>query len=83
MLYLILAFFSLQSHLAQTQTDGRRVQEFVQNIHPTQPIIRNDFSHLGIMGLHDQDLSDNISVASFSATASVPYAQVIKIHYVA
>lgn len=66
----------MQDHLNTTDTDGQRVQEFIQSLQPTQPIIRNDFSHLGLPPQQQgADNWDNISVTSVSAQA-VPYTQV-------
>ncbi|XP_061184299.1 E3 ubiquitin-protein ligase Mdm2-like [Saccostrea echinata] len=64
---------TMRDHMRSTDSDGQRVQEFIQSLQPTQPIIRNDFSHLGIP-LNNQDNLDNISVTSVSAQA-VPYTQ--------
>lgn len=65
---------SMQERLASSGFDGSRVQEFVQNITPSQPIERNDFSNLGIHVNAPADNWDNISVTSVSAHA-VPYTQ--------
>ena len=64
--------------MGQIGTDGQRVQEFVRSIHPTQPILRNDFSNIGIPPQNDN--WDNISITSVSAHA-VPYTQVRIILY--
>ncbi|XP_052099826.1 uncharacterized protein LOC127734153 isoform X2 [Mytilus californianus] len=64
---------TMQDRLGQTDTDGQRVQEFVRNIHPTQPIQRNDFSNIGLPP-PGNDNWDNISITSVSAHA-VPYTQ--------
>lgn len=64
---------TMQDRLGQTDTDGQRVQEFVRNIHPTQPILRNDFSNIGLPP-PGNDNWDNISITSVSAHA-VPYTQ--------
>ena len=63
---------SMENRLGQIGTDGQRVQEFIRSIHPTQPILRNDFSNIGIPPHNDN--WDNISITSVSAHA-VPYTQ--------
>lgn len=72
-------FQIFQDRLGQSGTDGQRVQEFVRNIHPTQPIQRNDFSNIGLPP-PGNDNWDNISITSVSAHA-VPYTQVIIIFH--
>ncbi|XP_013383177.1 uncharacterized protein LOC106153697 [Lingula anatina] len=62
----------IQNRLANTNSDGRAVQQFIQAL-PPAPVPRNDFSHLGIpppQGLFDN--MDNISVVS---ATTVPYQQ--------
>lgn len=66
---------TMRDRLNGSDTDGQRVQEFVRSIQPTQPIIRNDFSHIGLPPQQPgADNWDNISVTSVSAHA-VPYTQ--------
>ncbi|CAH1784023.1 unnamed protein product [Owenia fusiformis] len=65
----------MQNHLANTGADGERVAEFVNSIQPTQPIQRNDFSHLGIQAPGAQGDFDDVSVISATATAAIPYYQ--------
>ncbi|KAL5022466.1 hypothetical protein ScPMuIL_001621 [Solemya velum] len=64
----------VQNHLDMTETDGRRVQEFIQSIPQSRGHVRNDFSDLGIQVGHLGENWDNISVTSISA-AAVPYTQ--------
>jgi len=71
----VVNYLLFKERLAQSGTDGQRVQEFVQNIQPSQPILRNDFSNLGINNGATGDNWDNISITSVSATA-IPYTQV-------
>ncbi|XP_064631292.1 uncharacterized protein LOC135489726 [Lineus longissimus] len=69
----------MQSHIQHSGHDGRRVQEFVQNIPQSQYIPRNDFSELGIAPPDPApaaSVSDFDSGSIMSATAHrVPYAQ--------
>uniref|UniRef100_K1PSJ7 Neuralized-like protein 1A n=1 Tax=Magallana gigas TaxID=29159 RepID=K1PSJ7_MAGGI len=66
---------TMRDRLNGSDTDGQRVQEFVRSIQPTQPIIRNDFSHIGLPPQQPgADNWDNISVTSVSAHA-VPFTQ--------
>lgn len=68
------SILELQNRVGDIGADGQRVQEFVQSIHPSQPIQRNDFSNIGIPP-QGNDNWDNISVTSVS-THAVPYTQV-------
>ncbi|XP_041371239.1 uncharacterized protein LOC121384760 isoform X1 [Gigantopelta aegis] len=60
----------MQNRLQSTEFDGENVANFVRSLPRNQPILHNDFSHLGLQGPTDN--LDNISVTSLSATA-VPY----------
>lgn len=55
--------------------DGRAVQEQILNLPPSN-IVRNDFSHLGLLPPTQQDLDDAVSVISATASATIPYVQV-------
>ena len=55
--------------------NGERVRHFISNLSPA-PVLRNDFSHLGITVNNQAALSDEISVISATATVHVSQSQV-------
>ncbi len=75
------AFPQNQARLQTSETNGRRVQQFIQSIPRTQFIPRNDFSDLGILPPQQQQalsdsVADDVSVISATAAVTVPFAQV-------
>ncbi|KAK2151649.1 hypothetical protein LSH36_356g06010 [Paralvinella palmiformis] len=65
----------MTEHLNDTETDGQRVQQFIQNLPPSHTV-RNDFSHLGINAGAFSDDFDEISVISATATVAARHAQI-------
>ncbi|CAL1526424.1 unnamed protein product [Lymnaea stagnalis] len=63
----------MQDRVASSGTNGQAVEEFIQRL-PRTGVPRNDFSHLGIPQVAENEQWDNISVTSVSAH-SVPYVQ--------
>lgn len=63
----------MQDRVSSSGTNGPAVEEFIQRL-PRAGVPRNDFSHLGIPQVADNEQWDNISVTSVSAH-SVPYVQ--------
>ncbi|KAK7109437.1 uncharacterized protein [Littorina saxatilis] len=64
----------MQNRVANSETNGQQVADFVHNIRQSDVHVPNDFSHLGIAPAPRDDNSDNISITGISATA-VPYTQ--------